>query len=135
MVIWMEGFWYFLIVLAAIILSALIFVIRNRHMEELFPSTYQASVKYVLKDAAGGYGYDLSLIVPEDMPIGVTAFELMAGDQVIGEKTPSAEVLRDIEFPERSRHRLHVRLYDLAEVIADVGLDPDEPSGALTFEY
>ena len=131
----MEGFWYFLIVLAAIILSALIFVIRNRHMEELFPSTYQASVKYVLKDAAGGYGYDLSLIVPEDMPIGVTAFELMAGDQVIGEKTPSAEVLRDIEFPERSRHRLHVRLYDLAEVIADVGLDPDEPSGALTFEY
>ena len=91
-----------LLIWAAIILSALIFVIRNRHMEELFPSTYQASVKYVLKDAAGGYGYDLSLIVPEDMSIGVTAFELMAGDQVIGEKTPSAEVLRDIEFPERS---------------------------------
>ena len=131
----MEGFWYFLIVLAAIILSALIFVIRNRHMEELFPSTYQASVKYVLKDAAGGYGYDLSLIVPEDTPIRVTAFELMAGDQVIGEKTPSAEVLRDIEFPERSRHRLHVLLYDRNEVIADVKLDPDEPSGELTFEY
>ena len=131
----MEGFWYFLIVLAAIILSALIFVIRNRHMEELFPSTYQASVKYVLKDAAGGYGYDLSLIVPEDTPIRVTAFELMAGDQVIGEKTPSAEVLRDIEFPERSRHRLYVLLYDRAEVIADVRLDPDEPSGELSFEY
>ena len=131
----MEGFWYFLIVLAAIILSALIFVIRNRHMEELFPSTYQASVKYVLKDAAGGYGYDLSLIVPEDTPIRVTAFELMAGDQVIGEKTPSAEVLRDIEFPERSRHRLHVLLHDRAEVIADVRLDPDEPSGELSFEY
>ena len=131
----MEGFWYFLIVLAAIILSALIFVIRNRHMEALSPSTYQASVKYVLKDAAGGYGYDLSLIVPEDTPIRVTAFELMAGDQVIGEKTPSAEVLRDIEFPERSRHMLHVRLYDRNEVIADVRLDPDEPSGELSFEY
>ena len=131
----MEGFWYFLIVLAAIILSALIFVRRERNLEKLLPSSYTASVKYVLKDAAGGYGYDLSLIVPEDMPIGVTAFELMAGDLVIGEKTPSAEVLRDIEFPERSRHKLHVRLYDRNEVIADVKLDPDEPGGELSFEY
>ena len=131
----MEGFWYFLIVLAAIVLAALLYARRGRNLEKVLPSSYTASVKYVLKDAAGGYGYDLSLIVPEDTPIGVTAFELMAGDQIIGEKTPSGEVLQGIEFPERSRHRLHVRLYDRAEVIADVGLDPDEPSGALTFEY